>query len=204
MYIYMYIYILFLCMQKEIIGQIMILRKSKTFAIGWVRGCSFQLPETTRKKIYQSHETLGSYSNSARPDSCMKGCRVQGILRHTLQVPTLLFFFPLQSWLGFCWSFWSFQTIKFITNEMDSLEADSASLVHQLIIDHHRSLVIGILQVLLKSSPNFIRKIARSSTKCEKKVIWIWFNVVQYLLKECLKNPPCFPFTKKTCYSHIL
>lgn len=58
---------------------------------------------------------------------------------------------------------------------------------------NHRSLVIGILQVLLKSSPKFIRKIARSSTKCEKKVIWIWFNVVQYLLKECLKNPPCFP-----------
>ena len=77
-------------------------KKSKTFAIGWVRGFSFQLPETTRKKIYQSHETLGSYSNSARPDSCKKGWRVHGILRHTLQVPTLLFFFPLQSWLGFC------------------------------------------------------------------------------------------------------
>ena len=57
--IYLYIYILFLCMQKEIIGQIMILRKSKTFAIGWVRGFSFQLPETTRKKIYKVMKHLG-------------------------------------------------------------------------------------------------------------------------------------------------
>ena len=88
---YILIYIVLLCMQKEIIGQIVILRKSKTFAIGWVRGFSFQLPETTRKKIYQSHETLGSYSNSARPDSCMKGWRVHGILRHTLQVPLVVF-----------------------------------------------------------------------------------------------------------------